>query len=59
VAWIVTLPAAGLFGAGAYAVASAFGSGALGPLLITVLALGALTMILATRRRRFAQAASA
>jgi PiT family inorganic phosphate transporter len=59
VAWMVTLPAAGLFGAGAYAVASAFGSGALGPLLITVLALGALTMILATRRRRFAQAASA
>ena len=32
-AWIVTLPTAGLFGAAAYAIASAFGSGALGPVL--------------------------
>jgi PiT family inorganic phosphate transporter len=59
VAWVVTLPAAGLFGAGAYALTSLFGSGVLGPLLITVVALGALTTALASRRRRFAQAAGA
>jgi inorganic phosphate transporter, PiT family len=54
VAWIVTLPLAGLFGAGAYAVASAFGTGALGPLLISLIALLALAMTLANRRRRLA-----
>jgi inorganic phosphate transporter, PiT family len=52
-AWVITLPTAGLFGAAAYAVASAFGHGALGPLLIAVVALGGpLSMTLATRRRR-------
>jgi inorganic phosphate transporter, PiT family len=59
VAWVVTLPTAGLFGAAAYALASAFGSGALGPLLITVVALGALATALGTHRRRMAEAASA
>jgi PiT family inorganic phosphate transporter len=54
VAWVVTLPLAGLFGAGAYAVASAFGTGALGPLLISLVALLALAMTLANRRRRLA-----
>jgi PiT family inorganic phosphate transporter len=59
-AWAVTLPAAGLFGAAAYAVASAFGSGALGPLVIVVVAIGGpLSMTLATRRRRLTEAASA
>jgi PiT family inorganic phosphate transporter len=52
-AWVITLPTAGLFGAGAYAVCSAFGHGALGPLLIAVVAIGGpLSMLLATRRRR-------
>jgi PiT family inorganic phosphate transporter len=59
VAWIVTLPLAGLFGAGAYAVASAFGTGALGPLLISLIALLALAMTLANRRRRLAAAVGA
>jgi PiT family inorganic phosphate transporter len=59
-AWLVTLPAAGLFGAGAYALATAFGSGVLAPLLITVVALGGpISLALATRRRRLAEAASA
>ena len=59
-AWVVTLPTAGLFGATAYAVASAFGHGALGPLLIVLVAVGgALSMTLATRRRRLTGAASA
>jgi PiT family inorganic phosphate transporter len=59
-AWVITLPIAGLFGAAAYAVASAFGHGALGPLLIAVVGIGgALSMTLATRRRRVTRAASA
>ncbi|HET8980219.1 MAG TPA: inorganic phosphate transporter [Solirubrobacteraceae bacterium] len=59
-AWVITLPAAGLFGAGAYALSTAFGSGVLAPLLITVIALGGpISMALATRRRRTAEAASA
>lgn len=57
-AWVVTLPAAGVFGAVAYWLASAFGSGAAGPLVISLVALGALTATLATRRRRLAKAAS-
>jgi inorganic phosphate transporter, PiT family len=57
-AWVVTLPTAGLFGAGAYAIANAFGHGALGPGLMTVVALGALALTLASRHRRVAAAAS-
>lgn len=58
-AWVITLPIAALFGAGAYELARAFGSGATGPLIITLVALGALATTLATRRRRVAEAASA
>jgi PiT family inorganic phosphate transporter len=58
IAWVVTLPTAGLFGAGAYALANSFGTGALGPLLISLVALLALTMTLANRRRRLAAAAA-
>jgi PiT family inorganic phosphate transporter len=59
VAWIVTLPAAGIFGGAAYALTSLFGSGVLGPLLISVLAVASLTTGLASRRRRFTPAAGA
>jgi PiT family inorganic phosphate transporter len=59
-AWVITLPIAGLLGAGAYALASAFGHGALGPLLIAVVAIGGpVSMTLATRRRRVTRAANA
>src|SRR6202035_2763874 len=62
-AWALTLPTAALFGAGAYAVASTVGHGALGPLLVAVLAIGgAVSRTLAARRRRVsapARAASA
>jgi PiT family inorganic phosphate transporter len=58
-AWVITLPIAGLFGAGAYELVRAFGSGAMGPLIISLVALGALATTLATRRRRVAEAASA
>jgi hypothetical protein len=56
---VITLPTAGLFGAGAYALASVFGDGALGPLLILIVAVGwPVSMVLATRRRRMAEAVS-
>ena len=57
-AWIVTLPAAGLFGAIAYGLASVFGNGALGPLLLTLVGCTVLTTTLAARRRRMTEAAS-
>jgi PiT family inorganic phosphate transporter len=55
-AWVITLPAAALFGAVAYALTSVFGSGALGPALITVIALGLVARALAVRRHRLAEA---
>jgi PiT family inorganic phosphate transporter len=55
-AWVITLPVAALFGAAAYAVASVFGSGATGPLLITLIAFGLLAVALGNRRRRMAPA---
>ncbi len=58
IAWVLTLPGAGLVGAGAYWLASAFGTGVLGPLLISIVALGALMAMLAARRREVAEAAS-
>jgi PiT family inorganic phosphate transporter len=56
-AWVITLPAAALFGAVAYALTSVFGNGALGPALITVIAVGLLARTLAVRRDRLAAAA--
>jgi PiT family inorganic phosphate transporter len=58
-AWILTLPAAGAAGAGTYGLARAFGTGALGPLLISVLALGAFATVVVGRRGRLPGAASA
>jgi inorganic phosphate transporter, PiT family len=58
-AWVFTLPAAGVFGAGAYWLANAFGSGALGPLLICVVAVGVVATALAAHRGRIAEAARA
>jgi PiT family inorganic phosphate transporter len=58
-AWLVTLPAAGCFGAGAYWLASVFGNGAAGPLVISLAAVAALTALFAAHRRQVAGAASA
>jgi PiT family inorganic phosphate transporter len=58
-AWMLTLPAAGLFGAGAWWLAHALGSGTLGPLVIAVLALCALTAMGIVRRQRVAEPAPA
>jgi PiT family inorganic phosphate transporter len=52
VAWVLTLPASALIGAGAYGFTSLFGSGAVGPLVVTVLALGAVAGAFARRAVR-------
>ena len=51
VAWVLTLPAAAAVGAAAYAVSRVFGSGALGPLLISVSLLSMLMAVFARRLR--------
>jgi inorganic phosphate transporter, PiT family len=52
IAWVLTLPAAALGGAAVWGIASIFGTGALGPLIVSVLFVGA---ILAVFVRRFNQ----
>lgn len=54
-AWILTAPGAAAVGAGAYAVANTFGHGALGPLLMILVAIGATASALAIRRERVAE----
>jgi PiT family inorganic phosphate transporter len=54
VAWLLTLPAAAAIGALAYGVTRAFGTGALGPVVVTLLSLG---MIAAAFARRAPQGA--
>jgi inorganic phosphate transporter, PiT family len=58
-AWVLTLPAAGAAGALTYWLAGAFGAGAQGPLVISVVLLGVLSLALNTRRRRIAEAVGA
>ncbi len=50
-AWVLTLPAAGAFGAGAWWLQDKLGAGVVGPLLILVLASAALLGIAMARRR--------
>ena len=49
-AWALTIPGAGLLAAGAYWVATALGGGAVGPLLISAVAIGSAVGVLASRR---------
>jgi PiT family inorganic phosphate transporter len=51
VAWVLTLPAAALGGAAIWGVARIFGTGALGPLLVSILLLGLVLAIFARRLR--------
>ncbi|HWF72173.1 MAG TPA: inorganic phosphate transporter [Solirubrobacteraceae bacterium] len=51
VAWILTIPAAGLAGALTYGVTDIFGAGVLGPILVTILALGVVASALVHRGR--------
>jgi PiT family inorganic phosphate transporter len=52
VAWVLTLPAAAVIGAVTYGVTSIFGSGAVGPLLVTVAALAAILAAFVRRAQR-------
>jgi inorganic phosphate transporter, PiT family len=52
VAWLLTLPAAAAIGAAAYGLTSIFGSGALGPVLVTVMAFGLIVAIFTRRAQR-------
>ncbi len=52
VAWVLTLPAAALFAGLTYGICRLFGSGAAGPLTITILLLLALAGIFARRAQR-------
>ena len=57
-AWVLTLPAAALIGAAVYGVTRIFGTGALGPLLVTVMSLSLLAATFARRSRRGAPVAA-
>jgi PiT family inorganic phosphate transporter len=52
VAWVLTLPAAAIIGAVAYAVTSIFGNGAVGPVVVTVAALAAIVAAFVRRAQR-------
>jgi hypothetical protein len=56
-AWALTLPAAGAFGAATYGFSSIFGSGAAGPVIVSAAALSILAFGL-TRRARLGAAAA-
>jgi inorganic phosphate transporter, PiT family len=58
-AWVLTLPAAGLFGAAVYGLQALFGGGLLGPLVTCTFALALLARALLARRSRLAGAAGA
>src|SRR4249919_3402137 len=51
-AWLLTLPAAAAIGAIAYGATSIFGSGALGPVLVTLASLSLIVVVFARRSRR-------
>jgi PiT family inorganic phosphate transporter len=55
-AWVLTLPASAGIGAAAYGVARIFGTGALGPVLVTVLAMGLIASVFARRAQQGAPA---
>jgi inorganic phosphate transporter, PiT family len=49
VAWILTLPAAGAIGAASYGLTRVFGTGALGPLVVSVLVIGVIAAVFGRR----------
>jgi len=58
-AWIVTLPAAAIIGAVAYAVTRLFGTGAAGPLVVSAVIIGASAVLFARRAQQGPPVASA
>jgi PiT family inorganic phosphate transporter len=51
-AWILTLPAAALIGGAAYGVTRIFGTGAAGPIVVSVIALGLIALAFARRAQK-------
>jgi PiT family inorganic phosphate transporter len=51
-AWLLTLPGAAAIGAAAYGVTRIFGTGAVGPVLVTVAAVGLIVVVFARRIRQ-------
>jgi PiT family inorganic phosphate transporter len=51
-AWVLTLPAAALIGAFAYGLSRVFGTGALGPVLVTLMSLSLIAAVFARRAQR-------
>ena len=51
-AWLLTLPAAAAIGAGVYGLTHVFGSGALGPVLVTLMSLALIVAIFARRAQQ-------
>jgi PiT family inorganic phosphate transporter len=51
-AWVLTLPASALIGAGVYGVTRIFGTGALGPMIVTVMSLSLIAALFARRAQR-------
>lgn len=58
IAWILTLPAAAVIGAAVYGITAAFGTGAAGPVLVSLGLAGACALILARRVQQTAPAPS-
>ncbi len=52
VAWLLTLPAAAAIGGATYAVTELFGSGAVGPVIVSIVALAASAMLFARRSQQ-------
>jgi inorganic phosphate transporter, PiT family len=52
VAWLLTLPAAAAIGAAAYGLTRIFGTGALGPVLVTLMAIGLIAAAFARRSQQ-------
>jgi len=52
VAWLLTLPAAAAIGAAVYGLTRAFGTGALGPVVVSVLAIGLIVGLFARRSQQ-------
>jgi PiT family inorganic phosphate transporter len=51
-AWVLTLPASALIGAAVYGITRIFGTGALGPLIVTVMSLSLIAALFARRAQR-------
>jgi PiT family inorganic phosphate transporter len=58
-AWILTLPMAGAIGAASYGVTRIFGTGAVGPIVVSVLAIAVIALIFGRRAQEVAPAPAA